>query len=344
MEGRHIVVFTVAGMKNKLTNLTAEEWSIKNDTDAKRVTFLNHELQQKTHQLIFEITSQQPDFIGFSIEPISKENEKHCLINGIKNLKVTQLDQSSHLHQVINFWNKNYKVLDESTLYVERMPGFVIINENTEEVVTLIKNINNIKDTIATVVRDGRNHHQKHEFIHNTLNGVMTEQLYRHIHVIEKHVENIWFNWVSRPVPITMTLEEAHNYVERFKEIPQLNLSEKDWISELNKTQNDIKSGGFSYIQRNREFKVFPTIELACIDSDGIKKPIRKNATTPFILVGQVNKSLPKFTTLSDYEFNHLRKRKSQKKVNNNKVNISEFLHLTGVIKAHALSKVAKST
>lgn len=303
--------------------------ALPDDTgDLFKVKSLMSELVSQTELLIDVIAKQQPYFIGYQIERISKAQEKTCIVEGIQHLSVKPLTQWTELHGVLQSWQDFYAPLTASTKFVYRLPGFVIVNEEKDTVLALVTAINDLKDRIANTVRHNRDKHQRHDFIHSAFAGLMTEQLYRKIQIKDEHVNNVWFNWVSRPVPKTFTIEEAIVYIESKKNKPPIEFSITEWQARLAITLNKVASGRFQKIQKLKQFRLLPTIEFNLIQ-EGQKKRNKHNATTPFILLGQVNNVNPSFTALTD--FSKADKAKKTAFIDRNKELIDSFLQLVGV-------------
>jgi hypothetical protein len=299
-----------------------------NEGDLLTLNLLMPQLNKQTTLLIDLIAKQNPYFVGYAIERISKEEEKSCIVNGVKQLAVKQMTLWIDLQSVLTSWKDFYAPLTGSTMFVHRLPGFVTVNQDKKKVLDLVNTINAIKDDIASTVRLNRDKHQKHEFIHQTFAGVMTEQLYRKIQIKTDHVNNVWFNWVSRPVPKSYSLKDAVTYVEKKKSHPPLEFSATQWAKHLDKTIANIKSGQYETIQKLKQFRLLPTIEFNLI-KEGEKKRNKHNATVPFILLGQENGALPTFTPLSDYSNEGKNERVTT--LQRNKVMIDDFLQLVGV-------------
>ncbi|WP_448248368.1 DNA replication terminus site-binding protein [Thalassotalea agariperforans] len=288
------------------------------------------QLNSLTKQLIECCQSQQPQYIVFEIEKIKTDDEDKVLRDGIQSLNVSPLFDNNprQLYQVLASWKQFYKADGYSTKFVDRLPGIVVITENCQMIKTLVDKINRTKDIIASIVRNGRDQYERHKFIHDTFNFIMTEQVYRHIHYFEHDVSNAWFNWARRPVPKTYSIEQALKMLEEQFNRPKYFIAEKDWQQMITAAINDVNSGTFDYIQQLKDYRVLPTIELQYINEDNIKKRKKSNATTPVILLGQNNKTLPKFSNLKAY----INKNKDQAiKLRTNKTMINPYLKLVGV-------------
>ncbi len=308
---------------------TSLKFAPEDENDLKIVNALMTSLFNKLNSLIDSVAKQKPYFIGYEIERITKEEEKNCIIDGVKNLDVKLLAHWTQLHKVLNSWKDFYAPVKNSTMFVHRLPGFVTVMEDHEELLVLVETINKIKDDIATTVRKNRDKHQRHEFIHRAFPGIMTEQLYRKIQIKSEHVNNVWFNWASRPVPKSYTLKEAVEHVEKLKSKPPIDFDQVDWLVQLDTVINDINSGRYHTIQKLKEFRLLPTIEFNLI-RDGNKVRTRHNATIPFILFGQENKAKPKHSALSPV--NNKTKKDTCAFDPNNKEMIDSHLSLVGVL------------
>jgi hypothetical protein len=278
--------------------------------------------------LIKLCVAQDPNFVGFNIERITKTNEKEVIRRGIDNLSVDTLASWSELYTVLDAWGKFYKSDELSTKFVDRLPGIVVINGYQEEIISTVETINELKSLVATIVRNNRDHFERHEFIHTTFPFIMTEQVYRKIHVFSDHVTNTWFNWASRPVPKTFTIDEACVHLEQIRERPKFMYTPNEWQAIIDVCKNDFRSGLFSRIQKLKEFRVLPTVELQYIDDEGVKKRSKRNATTPIILLGQKDDIFPKISLLGNYKAAEKRKKT---KLSKNKIMINRQLGFVGV-------------
>ena len=281
-------------------------------------------------QLVELCAQQKPAFIGFDIERITIEMEKDVLRNGVKTLNVNTLDDWTQLYKVLESWGRFYKSADHSTKFVDRLPGIVVITDNITNIKMLVDNINLLKKEIAHTVRENRDPYQRHQFIHDTFQGIMTEQVYRDIRYFDNNVTNVWFNWASRPVPKSFTIKEAQQMLDEQLKRPKYLMSDQEWTKMIHHVKSEISTGNFSSIQQMKEFRVLPTIEMQHISKLGIKKRAKHNATTPWILLGQEKNELPKFSTLKPYVNN---KADQSIKVRPNKVLLNPYLKLVGVKK-----------
>ncbi|MGJ8694455.1 MAG: DNA replication terminus site-binding protein [Thalassotalea sp.] len=284
------------------------------------------------NQLKTLCSEQKPAFIGFDIEKISAENETKTLRDGIHSLDVKTLhgNNPNILKQVLNSWASFYKADGFSTKFVDRLPGVVVITRDVDKIKLLIDHINDTKDNIAAIIRTDRDQYERHKFIHDTFNFIMTEQVYRHVHYFEQEVTNVWFNWASRPVPKTYTIEQALEMLDEQLNRPKYLFSQDEWQTMITATMVDVKSGMFDYIQQIKEYRVLPTIEFQYQVDTETKKRKKSNATTPVILLGQPINTLPKFSVLKSYEKKHKEK---EVKLSANKTLINPYLKLAGVKK-----------
>ena len=288
------------------------------------------DLKALNAELIELCAQQKPAFIGFEIEKIKTEMEKNVLRNGINSLDVNVLQEWTKMHRVLDSWGSYYKAADYSTKFVDRTPGVVVITENISHIKSLINNINKLKDELAFIVREGRDQYERHEFIHKAFNGIMTEQVYRHIHYFDKEVTNIWFNWASRPVPKSYKIKDALKMLDKKMSRPKYLISTKEWESMIERIKIEVKSGGFDSIQQMKEFRVLPTIEMQYFEGIGVKKRKKSNATTPILLFGQKENTLPKYSTLNPFINKNPDK---QMRIGANKTLINPYLKLVGVKK-----------
>lgn len=255
-----------------------------------------------TKELIEVVSEQKPNFVGFDIEPVLKRNEVEYMDGQIKRLSVTTRVDWHELVGTLNSWKTFYKQDNESTLFTSRFPGFVVVSDKKEQVRSLVTQINNHKADIAQAIRHNRNERQRHEYIHQLFPGIITDLLYRQIHVIEDNVTNSWFNWTSRNVPYTMKPSEAKAWLQRIVDKPRLNHEPEQWKARINALIADVDSRIYPKFQRYKSYKCLPTIETKQTDHRGQSKRVKRNATTPIILLGQNGDTLPVYSSLGNYD------------------------------------------
>jgi hypothetical protein len=260
------------------------------------------ELNKKHVQLLDLITESEPKFVGFKIQKILKMDEAQTIANGIKSLGVISLDETQHQGEVLGFWSKYYKEDGISTLFVERMPGLVAVSNRKQDIRKVINQLNSLKIQIATIVRNDRNHMQRHEFIHDVFPRIMTDQLYRKIHIIENHVQRAWFNWTSRPIPKLLNKEEAISFLKKYDSNPLGLTTGKEWSAMISAQLEDILNDVYSHIYLKKDFRLLPALTYKEDVGDEIYKRKTKNGCSPIILLGQSSDSLPHFTHLRNYE------------------------------------------
>lgn len=242
-----------------------------------------------------------PAFLGFKIEKISKEDEMEILRHGVNYLDVQALEHWTELHTVLNAWGSFYKADGFSTRFVDRVPGIVVLNNEQDTARELILLINEAKLAVKEIVQKNIGTQQRHQFIHLDRTSLMTEHVYRQVHCFDYPVANVWFNWASRPVPKTFTIKEAEKYLMGAIKKPRFMSDPQFWEQRVLQCIDKVKSGQYSKIQKLREYRVLPTIELQYLDELGQKKRKRSNATTPILLLGQDANILPKISRLKPY-------------------------------------------
>lgn len=283
------------------------------------------------------ILSESPKTIGFDVSSVTIEQESDLIHNDVRLFEVDRIIDKPE--RVVSFWKQFYKDDGYSTKFVDRMPGLVVVNKNKEDVRLLVAEINQLKANVASTVRaeslvkgklkHGRSTAEKHEFIHQLFPRIMTEHVYRNIHIIEHDVTNAWFNWVSRPVPKKLSVEAARDHLYNQMNRPNIGFVASEWNALIEASLVKLQTEQPKYVQVQKQFKVFPVMPFKFISAEGEIKRNTKNAITPFILLGQSNQQLPKYTNLSTYDSRQLPKRTPR--LMTNKLMINDELGLIGV-------------
>ena len=215
---------------------------------------------------------------------------------GIQSLQVTDATHTS----LLNYHQQYYRDISLSTRFVDRKPGLVVVDRQKDKIRALVITINFLKDEIMAIVNKDRNRLQRHDFIHRLFPRIMTVQLRRHIHIIEDNVTNAWFNWTSRPIPETLTIEESILFLELEKDKPRGLITPEEWKAIIDTSIANIRTSSYKSIQRLKRLKLLPIMSYQ-YKEDGVDKRKTKNANTPVLLLGQQDERLPKTSTLQNY-------------------------------------------
>lgn len=244
-------------------------------------------------------------FVAYKTSCVLAIDEQEVLANGQREIVVTKLSEWHHLWTVLNYYKQFYVPDECSTRFVSRMPGIIVTRLPATIVINVIDKINFKKDIIQALVQDGRNHQQRHEFIHDMFPQVMTEQLYRHIRYTLLPINRVWFRWESRrQVNKTYTNDDAIQWLAEQEKKPKGLYAPDEWIAHVKAAAALIKKSEFKHVQRQREYRVLPSCDYNYYLGDKperTRKNGKFNATTPWILFNQPENRLPGGTPLTTY-------------------------------------------
>ena len=182
------------------------------------------------------------------------------------------------------------------------MPGVIQTSIANDDIIEQIQHINQTKDQIKHLVQTGRNHYQRHEFIHQALPRVMTEQLYRHIHYSTKQMKSIWFGWrVKRQTNQSLTQLQAIDLLKENSLKPKGYIPQQQWQAMIDVAIDQIQTQSFKRIQRQRQYKTHPTMAYSYYDQSDQLKRGKISIATPIILLAQTYKHWPVRTPLEDF-------------------------------------------
>lgn len=270
--------------------------------------------QSLMRQLLKQLELTVEDFKLFHIEDIKAIDEENVREHGVDFLEVTSMHDDVHRSAAISALSKTSKAIGESTLYVSRSPGLLLVNDQQDDIRQLLDDINAIKDTLANAVRyidmptgdtkidanlPKRDKHQRHKFLHDALPGVMSEQLYRHIYYIDEPVSHVWFNWVQRPVNRKMDHASARQYLNEQRVRPRDEFTPTQW--DLRMDEAVVALDAFDFFETKRLLRNMPIMTYQYTDDT---RRNTKNANMPVILFGQGTHGLPKTSELKHWNKN----------------------------------------
>lgn len=241
-------------------------------------------------------------FVGYEMSPVLACDEAQVLSHGQQQIAVTQLSQWQHLWTVLNYYQR-FLVADKcSTRFVSRMPGIIVSSLPATIVMSVVEQINAKKDQIKAVIQKGRNHQQRHQFIHQLFPQIMTEQLYRHIRFSQLPISRVWFRWeTSRQVNKTYSNQDAIAWLEQQRHKPKGLFEATEWLAAINNAVEQIELGKYKYVQRERQYRVFPHCEYSYYLDDE-RKTGKFNPTSPWLLLEQPHNALPGGTPLKSFQ------------------------------------------
>lgn len=280
--------------------------------------------------------------IGYDIEDIHKNDEQSAKEFGVQFLKVDHLGPK-HKSQIISSLNFVRKERSYSTQFVSRYPGIIVVEQQSSTIKQLVEHINELKvqladtvryfnlvvqDTNKSTARQARDKHQKHKFIHDLEPGIMTEQLYRNIQIIEEPVTHCWFNWTQRPVSVNLKGQKAVKWLDSLRDKPRSGFTKDQWQMRLDEITLQLKN--YDFIQHYRLLRHIPICTYQTVQNNTLKRHT-KNANTPFILLGQDRGQLPKFSHLKNWDVN-ARKRRMRAVPGLEKTTLLDEPHILGVV------------
>lgn len=287
--------------------------------DKQQLDLLMAELNSKIDKLIDYLASDNKlALVGYETQPVSNQEQNKALAQGQAFIEVTTYGcdtdtgtdtgtgtgtDSSDKSHILNYFKRFYAAHQASTRFVSRMPGIINCHLPAQKVIGLVKQINDIKDNIKILVQTDRNHHQRHQFIHDAIPTVMTEQLYRHIHCTQMPIKSLWFGWrlkrqTNKSLTHPQAIELLHNHIDK----PKGDIDPKQWQAMINAAINSIHNSPTVKIQQLREYKTHPTCAYSYYDSQEQLKRGKISIAMPWILLDQPNVQLPVRTPLKSFD------------------------------------------
>ena len=289
-------------MPNKPLNQKLDNKHNKDLQDKQQLENLMDQLNTQIDKLIAYLASDQKlNLVGFETQPVSQELQNKALAKGQSFIEVKAYNNKDK-HHVLNHFKRFYAAHKASTRFVSRMPGVLNCQLPAEKVIGLVKHINELKDQIKTIVQTGRNHNQRHEFIHDAMPSVMTEQLYRHIHCTQMPIKSLWFGWrLKRQTNNSLTHQQAIDLLHKHMDKPKGEIDTKQWQAMINTAINDIRNTPNAKLQQQRQYKTHPTCAYSFYTSEQQLKRGKISIAMPWILLSQASEKLPVRTPLKSF-------------------------------------------
>ena len=287
-------------MPNKPLNQKLDNKELQ---DKQQLENLMGQLNTQIDKLIAYLASDTKlNLVGFETQPVSQEQQNKALAKGQSFIEVKAYNNKDKNH-VLNYFKRFYAAHKASTRFVSRMPGVINCQLPAEKVIGLVKHINELKDQIKAIVQTGRNHNQRHEFIHDAMPSVMTEQLYRHIHCTQMPIKSLWFGWrLKRQTNNSLTHQQAIDLLHKHMDKPKGEIDAKQWQAMINTAINDIRNNPNAKLQQQRQYKTHPTCAYSFYNSEEQLKRGKISIAMPWILLNQASEKLPMRTPLKSFD------------------------------------------
>lgn len=224
-------------------------------------------------------------------------------------------------HHFCNFMaNEDISI---STRFTKRLPGIIHVTYEQDRVVSLISDINNLKDIIKKeVIKIPKKN--RFDFVHNAIPGLMTLQVYRHIlyrNINNTELRTVSLTWARRPTTEKLTKDEVLSLVSSTADRSTTSLSSSLFIDDnLLKTINSAKTNTF---KRRRYSRPLPIAQMQFNNKDYAEQA---NCYLPLLLIGNPLTQY-KLKPLKNFIFKPLNNRKKVSR----EILLSESLNLFAI-------------
>lgn len=218
-----------------------------------------------------------------------------------------------------------------STKITRKFPGFVVVKNHHAEILTLVAEINQLRDRFAGEVKSltrGSFHASqlsRHEILHQVYPWLVTLQVSRHIRVVPENIRTLGFSW---QIPVVHKFTGLETVIDRLrKELseiqPGINLPKQD-VEQLKQERSDeimmlmlLHEEISDENEQVRTFRLiresnFPAVNVnirytSADDPDDVAGPYKLNyrAPLPLILFSEPGR----FNPLKNYEKGERQKR-----------------------------------
>ncbi|MFD1006673.1 DNA replication terminus site-binding protein [Oceanisphaera ostreae] len=170
-------------------------------TPAARLTHTFSELEsalKALSQLITDTANTAPvQACCFSL-PLVATGDEH---DPVAQISVHRLDGEQAITAALNGFQQCFIQPNCSAKASFRLPGYLVLPSAVKpELQSLIEQINRLKTQFKAQVQDAGNRDQKFALVHDTLPGLITLQVYRHLVLLSHAVSRLGFTWANKQI------------------------------------------------------------------------------------------------------------------------------------------------
>lgn len=270
-------------------------------------TFIELELAlAELSQLVTDTASTTPVQAGcFSLPPVALGDEH----DPVSHISVTRLDGEDAITAALTGFRQCFIQPNSSAKASFRLPGYLVLPAAIKpELHALIERINGLKTQFKAQVQEAGNRDQKFALVHNTLPGLITLQVYRHLVLLPHAVSRLGFTWANKQIIQKIDKDALVQQLTEARLSPPPLTDAQTWLQCVDREIYDVKRLPADVeLRLRRPVKTHPMANVRWRE-ELTPRQQQVKAHLPLLLCQD---DLPAITALGNYPPEKIRKRRA---------------------------------
>ncbi|GGB37240.1 DNA replication terminus site-binding protein [Oceanisphaera marina] len=257
-------------------------------------------------QLVGDTANTTPVHAGcFSLPPVATGDEH----DPVSHISVTRLDGDEAITAALAGFRQWFIQANCSAKASFRLPGYLVLPAASKpELEALLERINALKTQFKTQVQEAGNRDQKFTLVHNTLPGLITLQVYRHLVLLPHAVSRLGFTWANKQIIQKVDKETLIQQLTAARLSPPALTDAQTWLRCVDREIYDVKRLPASVeLRLRRPVKTHPMANVRWRE-ELTPRQQQVKAHLPLLLCQD---ELPAITALGNYPPEKVRKRRA---------------------------------
>lgn len=257
-------------------------------------------------QLVTETANATPVHTGcFSLPPIATGDEH----DPVSQISVTRLYGDEAMTAALAGFRQWFIQPNCSAKASFRLPGYLVLPAASKpELHAMVERINDLKTQFKTQVLEAGSRDQKFALVHNTLPGIITLQVYRHLVLLPHAVSRLGFTWANKQIIQKVDRDTLIQQLNETRLSPPALTDPQTWLQCVDREIYDIKRLPLGIeLRLRRPVKTHPMANVRWREEITPRQQQVK-AHLPLLLCQD---ELPAITPLGHYPPEKIRKRRA---------------------------------
>ncbi len=257
-------------------------------------------------QRVTELANSTDILAGCFSLPAVATGDEH---DPVSHISVSPLEGDEAITAALNGFRQWFIQPNCSAKASFRLPGYLVLPASTQpELRALIERINNLKSQFKAQVQEAGSRDQKFALVHDTLPGLITLQVYRHLVLLPHAVSRLGFTWANKQIIQKIDKDALVQQLTDARLSPPPLTDPQTWLQCVDREIYDVKRLPANVeLRLRRPVKTHPMVNVRW-QEELTPRQQQVKAHLPLLLCQD---ELPAITPLGNYPPEKVRKRRA---------------------------------
>ncbi|MBO1519498.1 DNA replication terminus site-binding protein [Oceanisphaera pacifica] len=182
----------------------------------------------------------------------------------VSHIPVNSLDGDPAIAAALSGFKQWFMQPNCSTKASFRLPGYLILPSTVKpQLHQLIEHINQLKSQFKAQVQEAGNRDQKFALVHDTLPGLITLQVYRHLVLLPHAVSRLGFTWANKQIIQKVDKDALIKQLTDARLSPPALVDAQTWLQSVEREIYDVKRvSNTAELRLRRPVKTHPMVNV----------------------------------------------------------------------------------